>query len=229
MSKLTKLTLVQKILSMMDAESVQSIGDTIESEQVADFVETAYDEILSEFEWPFLYTGKELELTPELNIMMVPEDMYNISWIRYNKRFVEKIPNEDMVILLENQGGPIENQDPRFWTTVDDKFIIFNSYDQFLVPNLSLVYGIKIPKQMNLDEDVPEIPERFHNVLLHLAASMAMYNLKGDDSLGRHYYGLYKRGIVKMKRWAQMFNTIRRTNVSVDYGRRKSVRRYDNF
>jgi hypothetical protein len=45
--KMTLLSMVQKILSDMDAEPVNSIGDTVEATQVASIVEDTYYNIIS--------------------------------------------------------------------------------------------------------------------------------------------------------------------------------------
>ena len=57
----TLLQIVQSILDEMDADNVNSIGDTIESIQVASIVRDCYEELLSNRNWPHMKQLIQLE------------------------------------------------------------------------------------------------------------------------------------------------------------------------
>lgn len=87
--KYTNLELVQKILSSMDGDEINSIGDTTEAGQVLSCVETAY--------WDLVTIGEltrdddVFQLTPSLDTalpvtMYLPNDVTNIRWIKYDNQ-----------------------------------------------------------------------------------------------------------------------------------------------
>lgn len=87
--KYTVLKMVQGILSAMDSDEVNSIGDTIEAQQVAIIVENCYNDITTDVELPDDYSI--LQLDPSLDstkpvVMYIPQAYSSIEWIRYNKQ-----------------------------------------------------------------------------------------------------------------------------------------------
>lgn len=87
--KWTLLEIVQSILSSMDSEEVNSIGDTVESKQVAEIVKVCYRDIVSRANLPENYKLFELEASNDLSkptLMYKPADIDNILWIKYDKR-----------------------------------------------------------------------------------------------------------------------------------------------
>jgi hypothetical protein len=55
--KLSLLDIVQDILNEMDGDTVNSIDDTVEAQQVAQIVKTTYLEMMANRNWPHLQTG----------------------------------------------------------------------------------------------------------------------------------------------------------------------------
>ena len=87
MAKLTLLEIVQDILNDMDSDEVNSIDDTIESQQVAQIVKTTYNSMMSNRDWP--HTRKTIQLVPFGNNLLptfvtVPESVKELSMINYN-------------------------------------------------------------------------------------------------------------------------------------------------
>lgn len=83
----TLLKMVQLILSGMDSDEVNTITDTVESQQVVDIIEQTYNEICSTIEFPNQWDLFELE--PSLDItrptlMYIPEGVVNVEWIQYD-------------------------------------------------------------------------------------------------------------------------------------------------
>jgi len=95
---LTLLKIVQDILSAMDSDEVNSIGDTVESRQVATVVETVYRNILARTEFEEHHTVFELKASGDPakpNLMVVPNSVDNVQWVKYN------IPKERRAVDLK--------------------------------------------------------------------------------------------------------------------------------
>lgn len=215
MAKYTRLTLVQRTLAAIDSESVTSIGESVEAEQIAELLDTVYDRIVREYPWPNLYTEFSLNVTSVSNEMIVPTEMLQLDTLWYNKKEVSYVTPKQMREILNSRNtsdsnvdslGAINDLDPTYWTSFDDETIVFDSYDSSLVENLTTCYGILAPPLMLLDTDIPRLPERFHSVILDGLIAEAMQVMK-DNSFGYNVYSKkYKNGMIKMKRWAQRIN-----------------------
>lgn len=85
--KYTLLELVQKVLSSMDSDQVNSISDTTESQQVVDIIQTVYFDLTSLAELP--RDDDLFQLTasgdPALPVTMsLPTNVTDIRWLKYN-------------------------------------------------------------------------------------------------------------------------------------------------
>jgi hypothetical protein len=100
----TLLELTQDVLSSIDGDEVDSIGDTIESRQVAKIIERMYQQIVSGNDLPedfrlFQFIGTS-DTTPIL--LTRPDDIDEVLWFKYNKVLVgETDPNIQEVIYLD--------------------------------------------------------------------------------------------------------------------------------
>lgn len=87
---MTVLAMVQDILNDMDSDEVDSINDTVEAQQIAQIINTTYNEIIDgKDEWPHLNTLVQLEAlsdTTKPNYMKMPENLQYLKWVKYNKR-----------------------------------------------------------------------------------------------------------------------------------------------
>lgn len=156
----TLLDVVQKILSDGDSDEVNSVGDTIESMQVAKIVKEVHDNLVAEQDIQALRGLFQLEGladTTRPNVMKLPDDVIEVSTIRYDVRdssspdpaFTE-IPYIDPQYFLtrsaqlnESDSNTVAVKDldtdteylvytdkrPEFWTMFDDEYIIFDAYD----------------------------------------------------------------------------------------------------
>lgn len=89
MAKRNLLGYVQNILSSMDADSVNSIGDTDEAMQIADIVEEAYFNLLDEFDFKYkndLFTLHSSSNPNKPTHMRLPDNVQWIETIKYNVR-----------------------------------------------------------------------------------------------------------------------------------------------
>ncbi len=95
--KYTLLELTQAVLSSMDSDEINSISDSVESQQVVEVIKTVYDDIISRGD---LTTNKmvfnlEASTDPLKPILMTkPEGIERIEWIKYDTRgFEDTVPS----------------------------------------------------------------------------------------------------------------------------------------
>lgn len=155
----TLLEIVQSILSDMDGDEVNSINDTLESEQVASHVRSAYNALISHTVWP--HTRRAVALVPRSDNafpthMTVREDLKELISVNYNKAklgetrknyqpvrwldpdyFLRKINMRDNTksnidIIIDDSGIELFIQNdkaPDHYTSFDDENMVFDSYD----------------------------------------------------------------------------------------------------
>lgn len=160
----TVLDIVQLVLSDIDSDEVNSIGDTIEAGQVVNILKQAYDNIVDEFDLQnvkklFQLDGLGDVLRP--TVMKLPEDVHSIEWLKYNVRTAsDTLDNWVNILMLEpsdfmdhttqrNATGTdmiVKNnvtikiatdRPPMYWTTFDGVEIVFDAVD--LGVNSSLI------------------------------------------------------------------------------------------
>lgn len=227
--RLTKLNIVQDILSNLDLDNITTLGETPEADQVDAIVDSTYDEINSEKPWPHLREFSSLEVTTTSHIMKIPDGIMTVSDVWYNAKSVEFIKPKEMFELLAardtslsnvDTNGAYNDQDPVFWSSYDDTNILFDGYDGNLVSSLSYIDAYRMPAQMTEDSDYPDLPERFHKLLYYGALADSFYTLKGDGTGFNIYRNRFKRGLVQMQRWARRVNRETDPRDKVDYGRK---------
>ena len=153
------LDMVQEILSEMDSDEVDSIDDTVESEQVVSILKSSYYAMMSNRDWPHLRRSIQIEGigdTTKPTHMRVQDNVKELCFIKYNKekdgatkkdysgvdylqpdKFLHKTNQEDsssaVVDTITDTGG-IEvlvrnDRSPSYYTSFDDEYIVFDSYD----------------------------------------------------------------------------------------------------
>lgn len=159
MAKLTLLEMVQDILNDTGSDPVNSINDTPEALQVAQIVKTTYNNLVSNRNWPqekrsFLLDNVSDTATP--THLQLPEDCKELVSLFYDQKrdasdrkqlqvmtylqpeeFLDRSNslNEENtnVQLVVDFGGvtfKIRNDvPPQWWTSFDDEYIVFNSFD----------------------------------------------------------------------------------------------------
>jgi hypothetical protein len=169
MSKMTLLTLTQRILSSMDSDDVNSIDDTEESIQVSDMIEDSYFEIVAGMELPHLEQLCQMESIGDdtkPTHLRVPVNVDKIDTIKYEQiaigttprsfpELMYKTPEDfindsyNMTLTDANVFEVVENgvsifiktnSQPKYWTSFDDEFIVLDSYDKLVE---STAQGIK--------------------------------------------------------------------------------------
>ena len=96
--KMSLLEIVQDILNDLDADEVNGLDDTIESQQVAQIIKTCYYEMIANRNWPHTRKLVQLEASGSLsrpNYLKLPDNLKELVTISYNMgtdaepRFVE--------------------------------------------------------------------------------------------------------------------------------------------
>lgn len=194
MAQMTLLDMTQNILSAMESDSINSLGDTVESLQVAEIIKETYFDIISNRDWPFLKAKTTLTAlgdTTNPTKMQFPTSVDKIFWIKYHKKDVTyKEPKEfqDMIDLRTAQTGVVDtngfilNQDPTWWTSFDDTYVFMDGYDSALESSLqaikSQVLLLRSPAWTTADTFVPELPDKMVPMLLADAKGSCFLNLK---------------------------------------------------
>lgn len=159
MAKMTLLEIVQDILNEMDGDEVNSINDTIESQQIAQIVKTTYQEITSNRNWANQSKLIQLDASGDLskpNYLKIPDDVKEVLFIKYDKitttnprilmqelrwkepdsflRLVSSRTSTDTHVqqVIDFNGTKLlitNNLPPTYWTSFDDEYVITDSYD----------------------------------------------------------------------------------------------------
>lgn len=207
--KLTLLEMTQNILSAMDSDEVNSITDTVESLQVAEVIRETYDELFANVPMPEFKALTQLEGladTDKPNYMKIPDDVDKIDWIKYDydtdsatdyhtityltpAEFFEltaaRASASDVIEVEDDSGVRLwifDNQNPSYWTTFDDEYIVFDGYDADLDSTLqeskSLIYATKNQTFTMEDDFTPHLDTNLFPYLLAEAKSVCFANLK---------------------------------------------------
>lgn len=226
--------MTQNILSALDSDPVDGIDDTVEAVQVAELIKEAYFELISQREWPFLFKLATLQSLGDLNNptkMKIPDTWNKIKWIKYNKKNVQWLDPQTFNDIINtrvmqtgviNSNGYIINQDPQYWTSYDDQYIIFDGYnksvDDTLQSSKSIAYGIERVSWTHLDTFIPPIPEKFFPTLLAEAKSQAFVNLKQQANAREERKATRGRMAMRNDSWKNENGEIK-YNTRVNYGR----------
>lgn len=237
-SKMTLLEIVQDILNDMDSDEVNSIGDTVESSQVAQIVKTTYYELFGSRDLPehqVLGRLDSLGDTDRPNYLKIPENVRSIKWIKYNGVDVQELDPEEYVDrVLRNEGVEVEDfngvslpcktdGDPKYWTSFDDTHVIFDSFDlsaeSTLQQSNNMFMGYKDPAWDISDDFVPEIDATLFPLLVAEAKDTCFMVLKqmANAKAGQQS----RRQLLRTRndRWRAGPN--KETSRGPDYGRRR--------
>lgn len=235
MAKMTLLDMVQNILSALDSDPVDSIDETVEAVQVAELVKEAYFELLSQRDWPFLFSLGALTALGDVTNptkMKIPDTWNKIKWIKYNKKEVQWVDPETFNDIITNRveqsgvvdsNGYVINKDPTYWTSYDDTHIMFDGYNSTVESTLqaskSVVYGTQQATWNHVDTFIPNIPEKFFPTLLAEAKSQAFVNLKQQNNAREERKATRGRMAMRNEAWRNDNGEVK-YNTLVNYGRK---------
>jgi len=159
MAKRTLLDMVQEILNDIDSDEVESIDDTVESEQVVSILKSTYYAMMSNRDWPHLRRSIQITGigdTTKPTHMKLQDGIKEMCFINYNKvkngetrkryeeieylqpdHFLHKTNlrnNDDSDTVAITDTGGIEiliknDVPPKYYTSFDDEYLVFDSYD----------------------------------------------------------------------------------------------------
>ena len=210
--KYSLIQLVQKVLSAMDSDRVDTIDDTEESVQVAELARDVYYEIINDREWPFLNGALSVTSpsdTARPTALDITDETRRIDYVAYNiarpsepenysqLRFMEPLDfirahsgsGDDK--LLVTAGNNLRfyvttNRQPTVWTSFDDGTIYLNSVDNgvesVVQPSKVSVMGYRIPAFTIEDDHVPELPTHFFPLLLAEVKKAAFRYFKNEGN-----------------------------------------------
>lgn len=205
---MTLLDIVQNILAALGDDNVNSIGDTVSSQDVTTVVEETYFSLISSLD---LAARKEfIPLTAPVSIefpthFYVPNTANNIDWIKYKGRTLQELPIEDFFALPyvstqtdNNQKitDPLSNssffvgtsQEPRYYcvmsagptapNTVIFDSLIKDSPTDTLLSTDILCFGSMSPTFIRDDTFVPDLDVKLFPLLLSEAKATCFVNMK---------------------------------------------------
>lgn len=250
--KQTLLEIVQDIHNSLDFDEVNSINDTQEASQVAQMVKTTYYEIINRKDWPHLNETFQLESSTDSAkpvYMKVPSTIREIGEINYDKATVNDTRNKYLIVkylypdeflrkanqlnttkaevdtITDTSGVKINIRNdaaPEYWTSFDDEFLVFNSYDSavdsILQTSKTQCNGIRLPAFTLSDSFVPDLPVDAFPLLLAEAKSTASFQLRQlpDEKAEQQARRQHLRQ--SRKNW-----TARDTSRYPNYGRKSNI------
>jgi len=212
MPKMNLIDIVQDIANDLDTDLINSINDNDESRQIAQIVKSTYYEIINKRDWPHLRSIDSLNSSGDNtkpNYMKLPETCREVEFINYNKKKGTDSTNKYLNVLYltpdeflyrQNQlnSGNSNVQEvsdftgvkfyirndtaPTYYTTFDDEWIVFDSYDKLVDTTLqsskTQVGMIREPSWTMLDTFIPDLPIDGFPLLVEEAKSTASMKLR---------------------------------------------------
>lgn len=211
MAKMSLLDIVQEILKDMTSDNVNSISDTYEAEQVANIVKRTYINMHAERVWPHTGKLVKLEASTDGSRpthMRMAEDVTEILWVKYDTRkpgkppqytYIEyKRPDEfldyvfardanasNVETVIDFHGTPLfikNDQAPTCFTTFDDEWLVFDSYDKTVDSTLqsskTQVFAYTGPEWEMRDDYVPKMPAKVFPYFVNEAKSACFLKVK---------------------------------------------------
>lgn len=159
MATKTLLEIVQDILNDMDSDEVNSINDTVEALQVAQIIQTTYEDITTHRDWPHLHIITNLTASSDADKpthMTVNTAVMYVEWVKYNVRkatdtkdtFIDMtwMEPKDFVDMLNTRNSSADNiksvtddngvtllilddTAPAYYTSFDDETLVLDAYD----------------------------------------------------------------------------------------------------
>lgn len=210
--KKTLLAMVQDIMSEMDSDEINSIDDTVEAQQVAAIIRSCYNKMISNRNWPHLKTLIKLDAVNDLtkpNYLRLPNETKELLYVGYNalkdgetglkyKEVKYKHPDEFLRLVMGRQStNPhtvevedhsgikmliLDNAAPQFWTSFNDLFLVFDSWDadvdDTLKQSKTQAVAYMDPVWVHENDAIPNLPSEAFTALEEESKSVAFFTLK---------------------------------------------------
>lgn len=197
MPKQTLLEMTQDILSSLDGPEVNSIGDTVESLQVATTIKQCYYNICATLSIPSKMALAQLDATNDVsrpNYLKLPSNIKDVEWIKYNEKTLYYLSPQEFVNLVrpdsyinvEDFSGVVlkigNTEDPQYWTTFDNDYVCFNSFnsteESTLQQSKSICWGQTDNVFVLEDNYVPDLDSSYFPLLIAEATATCFVNQK---------------------------------------------------
>jgi hypothetical protein len=240
MSVYTSLKTCQHVLGALESNNVNTCGGSIESAEVHRIMEEVYNELMAYGEWPHLNKITTLETFGQLahpTYLRIPNNIATIKLFRYNQKELEyktpeefidltykldsKLDNVDELFSLESvKLNIINDQDPTYWTSFDEKYIVTDSYNKVegstLIAVNTVIYCKESVSWLADDDFIPNMPEEMFPTYLAKVKARAFLQLKREQSIPDERQA--SQGMSKIRRELSKLND--KTNRSrSSYGR----------
>jgi hypothetical protein len=204
--KYTLLELIQRVLSSIKGEEVNSYSDTAESLVVRDIIKECYYNIRSTMNLPEHYTMFELTASGDNNLpvyMTIPDDILAVEWIKYNDEPISYMPpkqfyeTQKLLLTTNSNVGTMSvtfgssdtinfkyenDRDPKVYTSFEDNILIFDAFDTDAESTLqkanTACYGIRVDDWADDDSYTPDLDSQQFQLLLKEAKTMAFLELR---------------------------------------------------
>lgn len=237
MARKTLLDMTQNILSAMDSDEVNSIGDTVESLQVAEVIRETYEYITVGIDIPGRSGIIQLDASGDTalpNHMTVPSDVERVEWVRYNGSLIKYKTPLDFLEYVAGRGTGDEveviemmniynDRDPLFFTSFDDDTLVFDAYDategSTLMQSKTLCWGQRSLAFEFEDDFIPALPLDMFPRLLAEAKAACFVNFKQVSNATEERRARNQKVVNMNSRFKA--GTVRPIDRLPDYGRKR--------
>lgn len=232
--KQSLLEMTQDILSDMSDDEVNSIDDTFDSAQVANIIRSTYQSMMSNRNWPHLRKLVQIipsGQTGRPTHMYLQEGIKEMVFINYNcsqdknkldyrpmkwrepddfLRFLNTRDNtKPEVDVIQDDTGVqllvLNNKAPQYYTSFDDEYLVFDSYDMLVDDTLqeSKVQAMAyiMPQWNHTDSFIPDLPSEAFSALLAEAKSAAMLRLNQTQDIKAEQDARRQQSWLSRKAW----------------------------
>ncbi len=214
MAQRNLLSIVQSLVDSLRLTKVDSIDDTDESLQLANIVRDVYYEGLANRNWPHKETvqGFDPRLDQATHVQ-IPSDVKSVERVNYNKRkttdtsdkykpveymtpvdFIDYLNSRNSsdtdVTVVEDVNGVdlniITDKAPDYWTSLDQGYIIFDSYDSAVDSTIqrskTQAFVVNTSEFTVSDTFVPDVPEHAFPWLLAESKAVAFIEMAQEGN-----------------------------------------------
>lgn len=233
--KQTLLEMTQDILSDMSDDEVNSIDDTFDSQQVATIIRSSYLAMMSNRNWPHQRKLLQIYPTSSIRTpthMVMQEGVKEMCFLNYNCakqgetrlqfKPMQWLEPEDFIRHLNTRRSDDSNVDtiidesgvqlfiindkaPTYYTSFDDKVLVFDSYDKGADNSLQeskiQAMAYVMPYWEHIDSYIPDLPSEAFAALLAEAKSSAMLRLKQTQDVKAETEARRQQSWLSRKAW----------------------------
>lgn len=246
----TLLEMTQDILSSMDSDEVNSITDSVEALQVATLIRETYFNIIDGKDWPWLNELFQLTASTDAakpTHMQLPSNIIDLQLVKYNTRtstdtfdkflkIAYKTP-EEFLIISANRNSSLSNilvvtdfggssinvftdKAPQYYTSFDDNYIVFDSYDSSVDTTLQTVktqcFGKRYPTFTMSDSFIADMPVQMFSYFYNEAKAVCFADLKQATNRKAEQNSISQRRRMSQQAWKVAGGI-----TYPDYGRKK--------